>query len=71
MGKFNSQANTLRGHHRSSKAEYYFMIHLQGVKAYLLLRYCIKNQSIGVAQVPYFTYFGFLNILTLGCLLGH
>ena len=52
IGQFDWQSNMLVGEGGPAghlKLSTTFLIHSQRVNAYLLLRYCIKNQSIGVA----------------------
>ena len=39
----------LRGCYGPLKVEYHFLTHSQRIEAHLLLMYCIKNLSIGVA----------------------
>ena len=49
MGQFVFQSKTLRGVLRAVKSQVPLFDTLTKVKAYLLLRYFIKNLSIGVA----------------------
>ena len=62
MGQFDSQykPNSIgaTGHWKLSAT---FLILSQRIKAYLLLRYCIKNLSIVYLMVLCLTYFGFLS----------
>ena len=47
--RFDFQSKTLGGAMDCQKSNTTFLTPSQRVKAYLLLRYCIKNQSISVA----------------------
>ena len=43
-----------------------FLTLSQRVKAYLLLRYCIKNQSVGVSNVALVNLFCIFEFITTG-----
>ena len=66
MGQLDLQSDELRGVqcHRLSKVEYHFFTLLQRVKSYLLLRYCIMNQSIGTTQGALLNLFQIFECIT-------
>ena len=70
MGQFDSQSKIFRGATGHQKFTTTFLTLSQRVKAYLLLRYCIKNLSIGVVLGAVHNLFWIFEYVTAGPFAG-